>query len=66
MSIREEDVPTCPGCGQADRVVRIRSGEADDLSGWFCDRCKKRCDQCKPEKSSDLPISEVGGGVHPE
>jgi hypothetical protein len=37
--IREQEIPTCPQCKSNDRVVRIRGAVADDLAGYFCDRC---------------------------
>lgn len=42
--IREEDVHTCPGCNQSDRVERIRIRDSDpaDLGNWFCHRCLGR------------------------
>lgn len=57
--IREEDVPTCPGCSKADRVERIRLKDSDpaDLANWFCSRCKGRL--------SALPALPATGGTVP-
>jgi hypothetical protein len=49
MPIREQEIPTCPGCGKSDRVeyhgrktergLVTPSGHPDPLANWWCARC---------------------------